>query len=158
MGNSKNKTSIQSHSEALAFLANARPSDRSSRKLNHNTRVETRPPYAEGSPIAVQFYATDIVTYFENGNIVLKSGGFHESTGGEGWSYSGRPSPTTKSRIQQLLPPGLYLSQEKNQWFIHDKRFEPGTAADRWDRKYRVPFVDGMLILADVSLLETEAA
>lgn len=160
MGNAQNKTNIQSHGEAQFFLDAGPKRDRDSRKLNHNTWVE-RFSFGDADGFSVRFYKTDIVTFLPNGNIVLKSGGFHESTGGGAWQFSGRPSPTTKSRIQQLLPPGLYLSQESYQWFIHDKRFQPGTAADRWDKKFRVPFVDGMLILADTPLYsqtETEVS
>jgi hypothetical protein len=56
---------------------------------------------------AIRLHDTDIIT-FDNGKIILNSGG---------WK-----THTTKSRINQYLPRGVYVSQKDFEWFVNDSR------------------------------------
>jgi len=78
------------------------------RKVGNNTYLERR-----GEDIAIRLHNTDIITFHQNGEITLNTGG---------WT-----TVTTKARMNEFLE-GWYISQSKGQWYI-GKRFE-GNWAD----------------------------
>ncbi len=129
------------YAEASEILASGRTRDsRTSRKIAPNTVLGFL-PHKEGAArrIGVQFHATVIVVFHESGATVLDSGGWQ--------------TLTTKERMNRYLAPGLGLYQEKHVWYVSDRRpeFLPDDA-DGWDKKFRVDFRDGMLILPDHAL------
>lgn len=65
---------IQTYEDARTFLAGGR--DKTSRPIACNTRIETR----DGDAIAVRYHATDVVTYYPDGEVVLNSGGWQTYT------------------------------------------------------------------------------
>jgi len=67
-----------------------------SKKIGNNTYAERREP----GKIAIRLHKTDVVTYYEDGSIVLRNGGFR--------------TPTTKDRINEHSP--VRLSQHKSVW------------------------------------------
>lgn len=67
------------------------------RKLENNTYAERR-----GECIAIRLHATDIMTFHPDGRIVLNSGG---------WK-----TVTTKARMNEYLPPGLQIWQNRGTW------------------------------------------
>lgn len=78
------------------------------RKLGHNTTIYR---YDDDS-IGVLFHRTTIVRYFPSGEIELNSGGWR--------------TVTTKQRMNQLLPPGVGVSQRKHEWYAGDREFYDG--------------------------------
>lgn len=101
---------MRTYQDALDRLAGRR-----SRKLENNTYLETRP---DGS-IAVRLHSTDVVTYHQDGQIVLDSGGWQ--------------TVTTKDRINKYSP--FRVWQVRRIWYVCN----PG-AADPQELPYR----DGM--------------
>ncbi len=87
-----------------------------SRKIANNT-------YAErcGDDIAIRLHATDVVTFHRDGTRTLNTGGWY--------------TVTTKARINDYLPGGVFLSSVKGRWFL-------GFYGQ--DVNHRVPFADGM--------------
>lgn len=81
--------------------------NKESRKIANNTYLIRR-----GNSIAVKLHNTDVVTFNQNGSIVLNSGGWH--------------TPTTKSRINQFI--GNRLSQVNGVWYINGCRFADNMA------------------------------
>lgn len=69
----------------------------------------------------IRYHATDIIEY-DNGDIILRNGGYL--------------TRTTKERINEYLPQGMYMSQKNYVWTVHDTRTQQNT-----------PFVDGMRII-----------
>jgi hypothetical protein len=69
------------------------------RKLANNTYAERR---GEGK-IAIRLHATDIMTFHANGFIGINSGGWR--------------TVTTKARINDYLPNGYRISQERSIWY-----------------------------------------
>lgn len=86
------------------------------RKLENNTYLDIIPGMGEANPTyAVRFHATRIVVYYENGDVVLNSGGWR--------------TMSTKARINEFSP--LQVWQANGLWTV------------AW-RDIRVPFADGI--------------
>lgn len=104
------------YDEAVTLLAKAR--DRAAGKpVANNTRLFDR-----GDHIAMRLHNTDIVMYRPDGAIVLDSGGWR--------------TVTTKQRMNEALPGGVYLFQHKREWFIHERGNEQA-------------FYDGLVVSRD---------
>ena len=73
---------------------------RERRKLANNTYLERR----SLGEIAVRLHSTDILTFHEDGRVVLNSGG---------WT-----TVTTKDRMNRYLPDGWHVWSERSQWLI----------------------------------------
>lgn len=71
--------------------------NRNSRKLANNTYAERR-----DSNIAIRLHQTDILTFKPDGEIVTNTGGWFSST--------------TKARLNEFLPSGYRIYQNKGQW------------------------------------------
>jgi hypothetical protein len=87
----------------------------SSRKLAHNTTVLDRSrdvsTIRHGNAIAVRYHNTDIVTYFEDGTIIVNNGGYM--------------TVTTNKRLNLFLPPGFRVMQKNWQMYLlapHDRK------------------------------------
>lgn len=75
--------------------------DKKALRLGHNTRLHR---LHDSDAIAVEYHETDIVTFYPDGVIILDNGGWRTST--------------TRYRINQYLPDGYYLVQDKYEWYI----------------------------------------
>jgi hypothetical protein len=104
--------SPQSYREAREVLGS-----RSRRKLDRNTYLETRET-TNGQAVAVRFHQTDIVTFFPDRSIVVKT---------DGWK-----TRSTAERIERYLPrkkPGDYSTGKqpkrfwRNRFWIEGKTF-----------------------------------
>lgn len=82
-----------------------------------------------GDSIAVRLHNTDVIVIRKDGNYVLNSGGWR--------------TVTTKDRINNYSP--AYVHQYKRKWYLYDR----STGINN-------PFVDGMVIGANGSLVESE--
>lgn len=103
-------------------------------KLVKSSNLQTRALRRNDSTIAIRLVETDIVTFLENGDVVLNSGG---------WK-----TQTTKRRINDHLPVGWGLYQEKREWYLYNR-----ANGYFWDNKdNRIPFADGITIHADGSV------
>lgn len=100
-----------------AHIAGGRTPDKG-RPLGNNTRAECR----EGGAIAVRLHATDVVTAYPDGRVVLNDGGW--------------VTHTTKARMIDHLPPGWRLYSDRGQWWV---AFD-GTA---------YPYADGITLRPD---------
>lgn len=103
---------IRSFADAEAYFAGAR-SKANGRPLANNTRLYERTVYFEGEPVrafAVQLHWTDVVTYLENGLVILNSGGYR--------------SVTTADRLNSFSPARVYTEIE---------RLEDGTTVKGWN-------------------------
>lgn len=54
--------------------------------------------------IGLKYHQTDVVTFYPDNTIVLNTGGWH--------------TVTTKARINEYLPNGFYLYQDKGIWYV----------------------------------------
>jgi len=70
--------------------------------LNTTLRRTERPG---SGPIAVRLYSTDVVTFLENGDIILNAGGYRTTT--------------TKDRINRVLPLGWRVYSKDWDWYVH---------------------------------------
>jgi hypothetical protein len=127
--------------EALAILESGRTQpSREARKIGNNTTLER----IDADRIGVRLHSTYVVLFHRSGAVSLNSGGWR--------------SVITKERINRYLAPGLGLFQERGLWYVQDRRPEFADAADRgpdgdrWAKRYRVEYTDGLLILPDASL------
>lgn len=82
----------QTHAEAVATLGS-----RESKEVANNTRLHRR----EGGAVALRLHETDILTWRQNGDRVLNSGGWKTAT--------------TKARLRDA---GIDLYHHKNRWTI----------------------------------------
>lgn len=89
-----------------------------SKKLDNNTYAERRGE----DVIAVRLHATDVVTYFRDGRVVLDTGGWR--------------TVTTKDRINGYGPRGVSISSIKGEWRV----FPYGFAGEGF------PFADGFTL------------
>ena len=136
----------KSYSQALAILdAGETLKSRDTRKIAPNTWLERQGEWPNNpDSIRVRLHNTYVVTFHYSGAVSLDSGGWR--------------TVTTKERINNYLPDGVRLSQERFVWYVQDmrKEFQPvGAAHDSynpWHKRYRVEFVDGLTILPDASL------
>jgi hypothetical protein len=118
---------VRTYQEAETYLGK-----KNSRKLNYGKRqqaVERRPD----GVLAVRMYETDVVTYFPDGRVQLSSGG---------WK-----TVTTKERINNHIPTGNYVSQERGVWYLRIGGWQTGTS---------YVFADGMTIMPDGSIVGAE--
>jgi len=92
------------------------------RKLANNTYLEPR----DGDAFAVKLHSTDVLTFRCDGSVVLNSGGWR--------------TVTTKARMNDYLPSGWYVWQERGQWFLRHGGWQGGKD---W------PFADGITIHSD---------
>lgn len=86
------------------------------RKLGNNTYA-----HRVNGAIAIQLHSTDILTYYPDGRIVANSGG---------WK-----TVTTKARLNEFLPHGYQISQERGVWYWYCR-------GANWSNKGEV-FTDG---------------
>lgn len=98
--------------------------NRDEKKVANNTIIRKR-----GNSFDVVLHYTPIVTYHDNGDIVLNSGGWRTNT--------------TKQRINACTPPGIHIWQDKHVWYISTNQ----------DYGTRTEFEDGMLIKAEEALV-----
>jgi hypothetical protein len=90
--------------------------DKAQRTIATHTRLARRGPH----DIAVQYHATDVVTYHQDGTVTLNTGGYE--------------TVTTKRRINDYTPRGLSVFARNFAWFV----------VIDYDWSDPVPFVDGM--------------
>lgn len=93
---------VRNYQQAKALIDLRTRQGRGYAKLWHNVYLEPR-----GEAIAVRYYNTDIVTYYPDGRIELRNGGWQ--------------TVTTKQNISAFSPFTIY--QEKGVWYVN-------TAAD----------------------------
>lgn len=101
---------VYDYPSARSFLRGS-----SDRKLAHNTwvldRSHTASTMRHGHAIAVRYHNTDIVTYFEDGTIIVNNGGYM--------------TVTTNKRLNLFLPPGFRVMQKNYQMYLlapHDRK------------------------------------
>ena len=90
---------IRTYKQAAALLAKRQKQGKVYAKLGNNVYLESSSP----SAIAVRYYATDIVTFYPDGKIELRCGGWY--------------TVTTKQNISTFSPFSVY--QEKGEWFVN---------------------------------------
>lgn len=93
------------------------------RKVGNNTYLERR----NVNTIALRLHNTDILTYIQDGTVVLNTDGRWRTV-------------TTKARMNEFMPYGISIAQRKGQWFV--ERYAEG-----W--KTLCLFEDGMVIHPD---------
>lgn len=79
-------------------------------KIYNNTYLKEIPParfgdYDEPGFYRIVLHSTPILTYHQDGRIVLNSGG-HRTV-------------TTKARLNTYLPDGFYVFQKGHAWYLH---------------------------------------
>lgn len=97
----KMKADVHDYYSALNFL-----NGKDDRKLAHNTGVFLGHPSGgeRGDFIGVYLHSTTIVEYWPDSRIKLYTNGYR--------------TVTTKSRINQLLPPGWRVIQQDWEWYL----------------------------------------
>lgn len=93
------------------------------RKLMNNTYLERQ----EDGSIAVKLHNTDVVTYRQNGDIMLDSGG---------WL-----TVTTKGRMNEYGPQGWRVYSQRGVWYVGD--------VATWDDAKALVYRDGMVFHLD---------
>jgi hypothetical protein len=90
-------------------------------------RIVKRNTFArqEGDETVIRLHGTDIVRKRANGSVVLNSAG---------WK-----TVTTKDRMNDHMPAGFMLQQEKGQWYV----------GKGWGDENRVPYFDGFVVPDD---------
>jgi len=68
----------------------------------HNTYLQTR----DDKTIVLKYHATDVITWYSDGRIVVDV---------DGWQTS-----TTKLRLNEFLPDGFRCYSDKGIWYIAD--------------------------------------
>lgn len=76
--------------------------------------------------IVLRYHDTDVITWFPNDKMVLDSGSWRTAT--------------TKRRLNEYLPEGLTVTQDRGVWYLYDNH--------NWSEPLAT-FVDGMLIWYD---------
>lgn len=90
---------VKSYHQAAEYLSKGRNPLRRKLPGKETTLVK----YNDGR-IAVQYWATSIVTYYEDGTIVLNTEGYRTFT--------------TKGKMNEYLPNAYGVSQNKNIWYV----------------------------------------
>lgn len=107
--------------------------DRTRLKVANNTRLIR---IYGGDAIAIRLWATDVVTYYRDGRIILNSGGYK--------------TVTTKRRMNDWTPPSIMLYQENWDWYVVTHR----------EYDIRFPYFDEMdvsaLVIASERMAEIE--
>lgn len=75
------------------------------KKIAGNTWI-----YDYGTQYVIRFHDTDIVTFFQDGSVIVRNGGYKTAT--------------TKARINEYLGLGIY--QKDFVWYYGDKEFRDG--------------------------------
>lgn len=76
-------------------------------KLGNNTWIDLRREQGvepSREYVVIILHNTGIVDYYDDGMIVLNSGGYQ--------------TVTTKARMNEVLPPGVHIDQVKREWFV----------------------------------------
>lgn len=108
---------ISGYDDARAYLAGGR--DKHDRPLGHNTRLHER---WDGA-IAVRYHATDVITFWADGGIVIRT---------NGWE-----TVTTATRINHYLPGPWRVGSVKGSWWL-------------WHGRHpMLPFADGLTVYGD---------
>lgn len=91
--------------KAMAMFTN--PRDPNRKKIANNTYLERRNEPAKSMPmaVAVKLHATDILTYYVNGDVMLDSGG---------WT-----TVTTKQRMNEFSDGLFSIYSIKGVWYVH---------------------------------------
>ncbi len=104
---------IRTYAQAKALLDKRRQQGRSCAKLWHNVYLEWRyygdtpqSPTLDRVCIAVKYHQTDIVTFYPDGKIELRCGGWY--------------TVSTKQNISTFSPFSVY--QEKGEWFVNTSK------------------------------------
>jgi len=118
-----NKIESFTYKELREFLGNKER--KFIKKTPAQTWVENR-----GDHLGVFLYETEILSYYEDGRIVLNSGG--------------RKTPTTKQRLSDYLPRGYFIYQKRSVWYLR-----------RPDNTTPAPFNDGMIVYPDGTIVNT---
>lgn len=109
---------ISSYKTAFDYLQKG--NDKEDRPLpGRATRLQLR----DNGKIAVCYHETDVLTYCPDGTIVLDSGGWKTST--------------TKARINEYIPSGWTVYQDKGIWYLQKGHWGRGDYES-------YPFADGM--------------
>ena len=96
--NSTATTATTNYDRAAAQIKN-----RDSKKVGNNTYL-----IAGNDCIHVRLHATNIVTLHKDGRIAFNSGGWQ--------------TVTTKDRMNQYMPDGMYIGQKNFVWYVYDRR------------------------------------
>ena len=96
------KPTIQSYADAATYLGNK--TDRPAGYKNSRVRR------IDADTIGIVLHHTYVVTYYADGRIVLRTGGWHTTT--------------TKARINEFSPARVH--QANFQWFANDIEFTEG--------------------------------
>lgn len=118
---------------------------RARRKIGNNTYLVNH-----GESIAVLFHATDVVTAFKDGKIVVDSGGWQPQGDKINYGWRSPPGTTTRDRINSNLDSGWKIYQLKHVWYWFNVGNGAGTV-DSGDA-VRYPYTDGDTIHPDGSL------
>ncbi len=89
-------------------------------------------PLPAGSAIGIRYHDTVVISFLQDGSIVLDSGGWR--------------TVTTKKRINVFLPPPLSIYQHQSEWYI-SRKYHHWDDADA----FTVGFKDGMRLLQVVT-------
>lgn len=88
------------YQEALTKLGT-----RVSRKIANNTYMILHENEFGPSSVAIRLHNTNVVTFYQDGKVILNTGGWH--------------TVTTKERINRFIPGGYTLSSLKGVWCVH---------------------------------------
>jgi len=122
---------VRTYAQARALLDKRAKQRRGFAKLGNNVYLE---PRAEGC-IAVKYHWTDIVTFYPDGRIELRCGGWY--------------TVSTKQNLSVFSPFSIY--QEKGEWFVNtNKDYTEVNKAGKLPKGKLPPgivrFQDGMIL------------
>ena len=123
----------------------AKLNGRARRKVDRNTYLVNH-----DESIAVLFHATDVVTAFKDGRIVVDSGGWMPGGGSYAPGWRNPPGTTTRARMNDNLDSGWCIYQLSGKWYWFNVATRAGTV-DSGDT-VRYPYTDGDTIYPDGSL------
>jgi len=104
----------------------------SSRMAGHSTLEYT----LEDGTKVIRFHKTDIIRIAPDGTVTLNTGG---------WK-----TPTTKKRMNEYLPSGVSIYQEKGMWWLCK-------GGSYWEKNIkRYPFVDGVQVTPDGTIVGSD--
>lgn len=128
---------MKTYQELDEFISKGRH-PRDGRTLQNNTQAVR----LSGGAIAVRLHSTDVLTFNQDGTVVLDSGGW--------LTY------TTKDRINTYLPRDWSLYQERGSWYVvrHVYRdFDPATEDEPQPERVTYLFADGMTLCPDGTVM-----
>lgn len=120
------------------------------RKVGNNTYIIRSGGAGEDErvSIAVRFHQTDVVTAYPDGKVVVETGGWRPGGGQAAYGWRREPGTTTRARINDWLPSGWGIYQQKGEWFWANYANRRGTYND----DMLLPYSDGDTIFPDGSL------